>query len=394
MVASGRVAVSGGSLGGLTAGLVLRDLGFDVTVYERSAVELEQRGAGIGLLPATSRYLVERGGLAMDQISTVTNHIRHLDRSGGSIHDQQHFYRFSSWNTVYRSLLDCFGRERYLLDHAIQSFTQHDGVVDLQMDGGRSDTVDLLVCAEGVTSKARRVLQPAVRPRYSGYVAWRGIVPEASLTPATNAILGDAITYFVTANSHILTYPIPGLDGSVEHGRRLINFVWYRNYLEGGDLSDVLTDELGNRHDTSLPPGTARSDHVAELRATASARLPPQLAEVVHATETPFLQVIFDVEIEQMAFGRVCLIGDAAWLVRPHAAAGTAKAAADAWALSDALEHHHDIPPALAAWEPDQMKLGRQLLERTRRIGRRSQTDQTWTPGDPELIFGLNQPGD
>jgi 2,6-dihydroxypyridine 3-monooxygenase len=94
-----------------------------------------------------------------------------------------------------------------------------------------------------------------------------------------------------------------------------------------------------------------------------------------------------------MAFGRVCLIGDAAFVVRPHAAAGTAKAAADAWALAQAIGREGDVPTALTGWEPGQVALGAQLLERTRRIGRRSQFDCTWTPGDPELIFGLRGPG-
>lgn len=394
MVPAGRVAVAGGSLGGLSAALLLRDLGLDVTVYERSARELEQRGAGIGFLPASYRYLVERGGYALDEISVVTARIRYLDRGGSVTHDEAHTYRFSSWNTVYRCLLACFGRERYLLGHEVEGFAQDGGGVDVQLGGGRQDRVDLLVCADGGGSRSRRALQPGVAPAYSGYVAWRGMVPERSLPGPVVEGLGDAITYFVYANSHILVYPIPGLDGSVAMGDRLINFVWYRNYLAGTDLADVLTDAAGERRETSLPPGTARPEHVAELRATAAARLPAVIAEVVAATESPFLQVVMDVELERMAFSRVCLLGDAAWVARPHAAAGTAKAAADAWALAEALERSDGVEAALAAWEPGQLQLGRQLVERTRRIGRRSQVEGTWTPGDPELIFGLFRPGE
>jgi 2,6-dihydroxypyridine 3-monooxygenase len=219
------------------------------------------------------------------------------------------------------------------------------------------------------------------------------MVPEASLDPATRAVFDDAITYYVYANSHILVYPIPGLSGSVTPGERLINFVWYRNYLEGSDLDDVLTDNAGQRRDISLPPGAAREQHVAELRAVATARLPGPIARVVCSTAQPFLQVVYDIEVPRMAFGRVCLIGDAAFVARPHAAAGTAKAAADAWALADAIERHRDVPTALALWEPGQLALGQQLLERNRRNGRRSQFDGTWVPGDPELIFGLRAPG-
>jgi 2,6-dihydroxypyridine 3-monooxygenase len=223
-------------------------------------------------------------------------------------------------------------------------------------------------------------------------VAWRGLVPERELGQKA-AVLLDAITYYVYANSHVLVYPIPGLDGSVRPGERLLNFVWYRNYLPESDLSDLMTDAEGKLHEVSLPPGAVRAEHVQEMRATAAARLPERIAAVVLAAGAPFVQAILDVEVPKMAFGRVCLVGDAAFVVRPHAAAGTAKAAADAWELAKALEEQHDIESALSAWEPGQLALGRNLLERTRRIGRRSQVDCNWTPGDPELIFGLYEPG-
>jgi 2,6-dihydroxypyridine 3-monooxygenase len=389
----GRVVVAGGSLGGLSAGLLLADIGLDVTVHERSPAELEQRGAGIGFLPDSYRYLVERAGIALDDISVATSRIRYLGRGGDVVHDQAHEYRFSSWNTVYRRLLACFDRDRYFLGCEVTGFADGPDSVRVEFAHDVSVDADLLVCADGVSSPARRRLLADVRPAYAGYVAWRGMLPEADLDDRTRAVIGDAITYFVYANSHILLYPIPGPDGSVRHGERLINFVWYRNYLDGGDLDDLMTDAAGTRHEVSVPPGAVRDEHVAEMRATARARLPKVIADVVIAVERPFLQVVFDVEVPRMAFGRVCLIGDAAWVVRPHAAAGTAKAAADGWALADALAAHDDVPGALAAWEPGQLTLGRQLLDRTRRIGARSQVDCNWVPGDPELIFGLRGPG-
>jgi 2,6-dihydroxypyridine 3-monooxygenase len=392
MVRNARVGVVGGSLGGLTAALLLRELGHEVTVYERSGAELEQRGAGIGFLPASSRYLVQRARLDLDEISVSTRFVRYLDRQGRVVHEQDRRYRFSNWNTVYRSLLRCFGRERYLLGHECTDFRQTDGTVHVTRADGSEHEMDLLVCADGVGSRARACLLPEVGPRYAGYVAWRGLVPERELGEDA-APLVDAITYHVLANSHVLVYPIPGMDGSVRPGERLVNFVWYRNYLPGGDLTDLMTDGDGVLHDVSLPPGAARPAHVDEMRAVAAARLPSPIARVVLATEAPFVQAILDVEVPRMAFGRVCLVGDAAFAVRPHAAAGTAKAAADAWELATALATQPDVESALRAWEPAQLELGRNLLERTRRIGRRSQVDCNWTPGDPELIFGLHEPG-
>jgi 2,6-dihydroxypyridine 3-monooxygenase len=95
-----------------------------------------------------------------------------------------------------------------------------------------------------------------------------------------------------------------------------------------------------------------------------------------------------------MAFGRICLIGDAAFVARPHGAAGTAKAAEDAWTLSTAMrEAAGDGVAALRRWEPGQLQLGQRLVARTREAGRRVQFECTWRVGDP-LPFGLYQIGD
>ena len=392
MVSQGRVAVVGGSVAGLTAALLLREIGLDVTVFERSGAELEQRGAGIGLLPASYRYLVERAHVNLDDLGIRTRFVRYLDRQGRITHEEERPYRFSNWNTLYRSLLRCFGRERYLLGHeCIDIRPGHPRAYMVQADGNQFEA-DLLVGADGVGSRARACLLPEVRPQYAGYVAWRGLVPERELGERA-APLVDAITYYVYANSHILVYPVPGMDGSVRPGDRLMNFVWYRNYLAGADLTDLMTDIQGELHDVSLPPAAARPKHIEELRTTAAARLPERIADVVLAVESPFVQAIFDIEVPRMAFGRTCLIGDAAFAVRPHAAAGTAKAAADAWELATACRRARDVEGALREWEPGQLHLGRHLLARTRRIGRRSQVDCNWSPGDPELVFGLYGPG-
>ena len=385
------IAVVGGSLGGLTAACLLSDAGHRVVVYERSPIELEERGAGIGFLPETYRYLVERARVSLDAIAVATGHIRYLGRDGSVIHDDLHRYLFSSWNTVYRQMLGCFGSSDYQLAHELTDIELEP--LTLRFANDEVACPDVAIFADGVGSTARGALLPEVSPQYAGYVALRGVVPEQHLTEATRRVLDDAITYYVYANSHILVYPIPGHDGSVVPGERLINIVWYRNHLAGHDLGDLLLDRHGVRREVSVPPGALRTEHVAEARAVAAARLPGPIAEVVLAVEDLFVQVVFDLEVPRMAFGRACLLGDAAFVARPHAAAGTAKAADDAWTLCEALAAQPDDPAAaLAAWEPGQLALGRSLQARTRAIGRRSQVDGNWRPGDPELIFGLHGP--
>jgi len=393
MPSTARVAIVGGSLAGLTVGLLLRDLGFEVTVYERSAHKLEQRGAGLGFLPDAARYLVERCGVDIDDVSTSTDTIRYLNRDGSVAHERQIRYHYTSWFTVYGRLLEAFGSDHYLVGKEAVGFDQDDDTVRIHFADGTSTEADLLVCADGVNSVFRRQLLPDVERRYSGYVAWRGMVPEENLPPDTAAALGDAITYAFYANSHILIYPIPAPDGSVVPGHRLINTVWYRNYKEGGDLADLMTDDKGVRHDPTLPPGAARAVHVEEMRAHARARLPQVAAEAVTYCDDPFVQAVYDLEVERMAFGRVCLLGDAAFIMRPHAAAGTAKASADAWALADALAANPSIPDALRMWEPGQLQIGRNLTARTQRLGRASQVEGSWAAPTDDSLFRLRDEG-
>ncbi len=389
-----KVAVIGGSMIGLTAGLVLRDLGCEVDVYERSRVLLEGRGVGIVLHPQTVRYLLDNRLLDLSAVSTSAAYHRYLADDGSVLTEDARRHHFTGYNTLYGTLLRTFGRERYHLHSEATAITQTGDGVEIGFASGKRGTADLLVGADGVSSFVRRTMVPDVQPRYGGYVAWRGVVDEKHLTPETFTALDDSLTYWFRPGTHALTYPIPNYDGAVEPGRRLMNLVWYRNVPEGQPLADLLTDRSGRQRDVSLPPGAVRDEHLAELR-DAAATLPPPLAEVALKTAEPFLQVMVDVEVPRMAFGRVCLVGDAAFSVRPHAAAATAKGADDVWALSDALRRSDgDVAEALRVWEPAQLELGRALLARTRDLGEGAQFRGDWVPGDIGLTFGLRRPGD
>src|ERR1700749_5188349 len=134
-----RVVVTGGG-GGLTAALVLRDAGCDVTVFERSSAALQARGAGIATLEATLRYLTERGGRQVADVCSATNWIRFLSADGSVRHEQRHQYLFSSWNTIYRSLAGLLDPGRYRLGHEVTGVRQAaDSVRGTLADGTRAD---------------------------------------------------------------------------------------------------------------------------------------------------------------------------------------------------------------------------------------------------------------
>lgn len=389
-----RVTIAGGSVGGLTAALVLRDIGCDVQVLERSSTALQARGVGIAALDVTLEYLVKRGGFQPSAVCSATRWIRFLNRDGTVRYEKEHKYLFSSWNTIYRALLSLFDANRYTLGAEVTGFSGHADTVTATVGSGSRIETDLLICADGVGSAARARLLPEVKPAYAGYVAWRGTLPERELSASARKILSDAITYQVLPHSHILVYPIPAMDGSLAEGDRLMNVVWYVNVAAGAPLDAIMTDTGGIRRQISVPPGAAAPATVAGMRRAAGDRLARAIAEVVLGIPEPFIQAVYDIEVPRMAFGRVCLIGDAAFAVRPHAAAGTAKAAADGWALArELVAAGGDVPVALAAWERRQLALGRSLLARCRDIGDSSQVTGTFRPGDPRLIFGLYGPG-
>ncbi|MGA8210344.1 MAG: FAD-dependent monooxygenase [Nocardioidaceae bacterium] len=388
-----RAVVVGGSFGGLTAALLLREQGFEVDLFERTPALLDGRGAGIVLQPDTVRWVVERRrDLEVEDISIGSSVLRYLGEGNEIVHEEPAAWRFSSWTTLYRALLDDFGVDRYHLGEFAVGLDQDDDGVDVRFVSGRRERADLVVFADGISSTGRRRLLPRVRPRYSGYVGWRGTVPEGEVSQETARLLDDALAYAVGDHSHICMYPIPGVRGELERGQRLLNYVWYLNVPEGPHLDEMLTDQRGVQAMFSVHPGAVQQRYVDDLKRLAPEHLPPAASELVIRTEHPYIQPVLDIAVPQMAFGRVALIGDAAFAARPHAAAGTAKAAADAWALAEALSHEADVAKALAAWEPDRVALGDDLLLRVCEMGARSQFTGTWDPKDPGLHFGLYGP--
>ena len=393
-----RVLIAGGSIGGLTTGVLLRELGYDVEIFERSSAELQERGTGIVVLPITERYFTERASAKRsDEIETVSLQLTdwsYIDASGQLVATDHDRFRFSGWSTIYRALLASFEPARYHLDSEMAGFDQTgDGVV-LRLADGREIEGDLLVCADGLGSTARSILLPGSEPAYAGYVAWRAVTPETELSEETLDYLEDAMLYQVLDHSHILVYAIPNADGDTTPGRRVINSVWYRNYPDDGAFDALMTDTDGRRRSGTMPPGSIRAEFLDEMFEAAAGTLAPPIREVVLACHEPLIQAIFDLEVPQMVFGRVLILGDAAFGLRPHVAAGQAKACADAWALRDALvEAGHDVERALELWEPRQLELGRSAVANTIAMGERSQMHSSMVLGDPTWKFGLWEPG-
>jgi len=387
-----RAVVVGGSIGGLTTALLLRRLGFGVSVFERTPDNLDGRGGGIALHPETVRWFAACSTQHPEQVSTSARRVQYLGTGNAVVHSEPLRWSFTSWGTFHRALLADFGERDYHLGEYADGFDQDADGVEVRFASGRRERADLVVFADGITSATRARFSPAARLRYAGYVGWRGMIGESRLSAGTFELLHDAITYSFGPRTHLVGYPIPAPGGGLAVGKRLMNYVWYRNVPEGHELDELMTDKRGVPAAVSLHPGAVQDRYVDEMRSAAGELLAPAVAEVVQRTEQPFVQAVFDVATDRMVLGRVALLGDAACAVRPHPAAATAKAAANAWALYDALGATDDLDEALAQWEPAQLELSRQLFTRAREMADRSQVHGSWEPADPANRFGLHGP--
>ncbi|WP_328785197.1 monooxygenase [Streptomyces canus] len=386
---SRQAVVVGGSIGGLTTALLLRDLGWDVDVFERSTRD-DARGGGIVLQPDTVRWFTERSTQALENLTTSTNLVQYLGSDNHVAHREYAQWSYSSWATLHSALLRDFGVERHKRGHRAMAVTQDASTATVEFDNGSFATGDLVVFADGVNSVGRQYVSPNTPIRYSGYIGWRGLVPEHLLSSETSAVLEDSVTYALMPDSHIVMYPVPS---PIKYGRteRLMNFVWYRNVPAGGQLDQFLGG--GSAGILSLHPDQVPHIEVERMQIDAARDLPPAAAEVVSRCGAPYVQVVSDIRAAQMVRGRVAILGDAACAARPHAAAGTAKAAADAWSLATAIEKTDGLDRALQVWEPIQLALSAQLESRVQAMGERSQFENSWHPEDPELRFGLYGPG-
>ncbi len=364
-----RALIIGGSLGGLFAALALRQAGWEVTVFERSAGDLASRGVGIG----THIELFEvmrRLGIAVDRSIGVAVSARVcLNREGAVIARLPFDKVLSSWTLFYRALRrklpDACYRARMQLDEIAQDAC---GVTASFADGTRL-AGDLLVGADGLHSTVRaRAFPDAPAPGYAGYVAWRGVIEERAL-PAPARDLIDAYVFFIGPREMLLSYWQPGADDDARPGRRRLNWLWYHP-VHADQLPDMCTDANGRRHGLAIAPPLIRAEVIAAFRAEARAMLPPQYIALTEATAAPFFQPIFDLDSPRLVAGRVALAGDAAHVARPHVGAGVSKAALNAVWLADALSvARGDMAAGLAAYNARACGFGSALVARGRFLG-------------------------
>lgn len=366
-----RALVIGGSIGGLFAAQLLAKRGWKVDVFERINSELAGRGAGIVTHPELFGVLDKCGiDSSTAKVGVSVEGRRVFGHDGKLIGEQSYPQILTSWGMLYALLKATLPEDCYHYGTNLLRVSRDGNVVNAHFEDGTSAEGDLLIGADGIFSTVRAQFLPDAAPQYVGYLAWRGLVDEASLSEATRKDLCNHFSFSLPKGEQMLGYPVAGADESTEVGRRRFNFVWYRPAANDGDLREILTDIDGVEHALSIPPHKIRPPIIESMRRAARDLLSPQFAEVVSKTQQPFIQAIQDLETPSMAIeDRIALIGDAAFVARPHVGMGVTKAAGDALALAEALDAASDIPTALADFERSRLPYGAAVIRRARQLG-------------------------
>ncbi|MCZ7416534.1 MULTISPECIES: FAD-dependent monooxygenase [unclassified Streptomyces] len=380
----GSVAVVGGSIAGCAAALaVARGGAGQVTVFERTAGALRDRGVGITLQRERYTELRDAGyvddGVPWLPMSRRVWSVRDGDAPlGRTIAIRPFHFRAYNWGTLWSGLRRRVPEgARYRSGTTVTAVEPGAEGATLRLADGSTERFDAVVGADGYRSAVRAALFPDSEgaPRYAGYLAWRGTSP-----PVDTALWAEGDCHTVVfPGGHCMIYRIPD---PVEGHR--VNWVLYAAPPEPPGGPDAATWTAA-----SLPPGRLGPALTAYLRDLVTRRFAPFWAECLlrSPAESMFAQPIHDVEVPAYAAGRVLLTGDAATVARPHTGGGSVKALQDATALEAAWRAGDGWPAVTGAYDADRTAVGRAMVALGRRLGR-AQVEETpdWsTMGEAEL---------
>src|ERR1700712_5472326 len=381
----GKAVVVGGSVGGLFVGNFLFRQGWDVEIYERAHEGLASRGLGIAAHDELEILFTAAGAKMPQPLGIEVTGRSAFDRTGKLIASFDFPQHLAAWTGVFNSLHAAFPKERYHNGWELVGIDTHGSGSRANFANGRTVEADLIVGADGFRSVVRSVFAPQVKPRYAGYVAWRGVVEESALSPEFRAKTISQFAFVFPRASEFIGYPVPGDDGSADLGRRRYNFLWYYPVSPVAALDDILTDDQGRLHDYSIPPPLIRAEHIENLKQNARKLLPAKFLEVFGAAKRYMVQPIYDVESERIGFDNIALIGDAGFVARPHVGVGVLKAGRDALELTKCLSSSASVPAALELYQRTRVVDGRKSVAAGRRLGAFIERglDGPWT--DPAL---------
>jgi 2-polyprenyl-6-methoxyphenol hydroxylase-like FAD-dependent oxidoreductase len=363
-----KVLIAGAGIGGLATALMLHRRGIAATVHEQSPA-VREVGVGINTLPHAIRELAEIGLLpALDTVGVRTRELVYYNRYGQEVwreprgidagHPVPQFsiHRGRLQKVLHDAVLERLGPDSVQTGLSLAGFIQDEGGVtahftDSATGGpGLTRRGDVLVCADGIHSVARRAFYPDEGPpKWNGVLMWRGATEFAPWGDGRTMAIGGGM------GAKFVLYPIAHPEG----GRQLMNWVVNIKMADGA---------------TSPPPKESWSRPAQRATVLPYARrfaIPGfDPAALVEATAQAFEYPMCDRDpLPRWTFGRVTLLGDAAHPMYPVGSNGASQAILDARALADALERAEHPRQALHAYEAERLPKTAEIVRLNREGG-------------------------
>lgn len=364
-----RVGIVGGSVGGLFAGVLLHRAGHDVSVLEQARRGLSQRGAGLVVQDPVRRLLARVGLSSLADVGVWARERVTLAGDGSILQRDPRSQMQMPWDLLYDGFRRLLPVARYHVGAHVDRVATTATSAQATLSGGATHEFDLVIGADGQGSVVRDYVEGdgrVIRPNYAGYAVWRGLIPETAIPAWAAAQLLERMVFHSDHRGHAVGYLITGAGGQTAPGQRRYNWGWYRPMA--ADALRTLLASTSRVNALALGPREVPQAMRDDLARAAREQLPPALAAAVLAEPRPYVQPIYDYAGTRMVRQRLVLLGDAAFIARPHTAFGVAKAAADALALADAMAAQ-PLDAALAAYEAVRLPQGRALVDYGRRLG-------------------------
>lgn len=356
-----KVVIIGAGIGGLTAGIALKQSGYEVEIYDR-VKELRPVGAGISLWSNGVKVLNRLGlGERMSQIGGRMDRMEYRSKTGDLlnridlmplIHSVGQRPYPVARRDLQQMLLDAFG-DAVQLEHQCIGIQEDSTGVTALFENGKQARGDVVIAADGIRSVLRKyVLGREAELRYAGYINWNGLVPaDPDLAPP------DCWIIYVGEHKRASLMPVAG--------DRFYFFL-----------------------DVPLPKGTPAdpSTYKTQLRQHFAGWAEPvqQLIERFDP-ESVARPEIHDLKpIERFVRGRVALLGDAAHATCPDLGQGGCQAIEDALVLTNYLTSTTiSIEDALRRYDQERRVRANAVVEKARRRaeqihGKDPQVTQQW----------------